>query len=61
MKKGQKLWTEDELILTMNLYCKLPFGKLHQGSLGELILKTGSAHKTGLTSILCTIRLLKMV
>lgn len=31
MKPGQKLWTEEELILTMNLYCKLPFGKLHQG------------------------------
>lgn len=31
MKPGQKRWTEEELILTMNLYCKLPFGKLHQG------------------------------
>jgi len=29
MKKGQKLWTRDELILAINLYCKLPFGRLH--------------------------------
>jgi putative restriction endonuclease len=32
MKEGQKLWTRDELILAMNLYCKLPFGKLHRGN-----------------------------
>lgn len=30
MKEGQKLWTRDELILAINLYCKLPFGRLHQ-------------------------------
>lgn len=29
MKNGQRLWTRDELILTINLYCKLPFGRLH--------------------------------
>ena len=29
MKQGQRLWTRDELILTLNLYLKLPFGKLH--------------------------------
>lgn len=29
MKQGQKLWTRDELILAINLYCKLPFGKMH--------------------------------
>jgi len=29
MKEGQKLWTRDELILAVNLYCKLPFGRLH--------------------------------
>jgi len=45
MKKGQRLWTEEELILTMNLYCKLPFGKLHQNrleviELAELINRT---------------------
>ena len=30
MKEGQKLWTRDELILGVNLYCKLPFGRLHK-------------------------------
>lgn len=29
MKEGQKLWSRDELILAINLYCKLPFGKMH--------------------------------
>jgi putative restriction endonuclease len=29
MKKGQHLWTREELILAINLYCKLPFGRLH--------------------------------
>lgn len=33
MKEGQTLWSEEELILAMNLYCKLPFGKLHQSRL----------------------------
>jgi putative restriction endonuclease len=28
MKEGQKLWTRDELVLAINLYCKLPFGRL---------------------------------
>ena len=30
MKAGQRPWTRDELILAINLYCKLPFGKLDQ-------------------------------
>lgn len=30
MKQGQKLWTRDELILAINLYCNLPFGKMHK-------------------------------
>lgn len=29
MKEGNRLWTRDELILALNLYLKLPFGKLH--------------------------------
>lgn len=37
MKEGQKLWTRDELILAINLYCKLPFGKMH--SRNEEIIK----------------------
>lgn len=44
----QRLWTRDELILAINLYCKLPFGKLHKGNadvikLSELIGRTPSA------------------
>lgn len=30
MKEGQKLWTREELTLAVNLYCKLPFGRLHR-------------------------------
>ena len=29
MKEGQKLWTREELILAINLYCKMSFGKMH--------------------------------
>lgn len=29
MKAGQKLWSRDESILAINLYCKLPFGRMH--------------------------------
>lgn len=48
MKKGQRLWTREELILAINLYCKLPFGKLHRTNpqvihLGELIGRTPSS------------------
>ena len=28
----RKLWTRDDLILALNLYLKLPFGKLHSGT-----------------------------
>lgn len=31
-------WTRDELILAMNLYCQLPFGKLHKGNPGVIEL-----------------------
>ena len=48
MKQGQKLWTRSELILTINLYCKLPFGKLHSRNpeiieLANLIGRTPSS------------------
>jgi len=48
MKEGQKLWTRDELILAINLYCKLPFGKMHSRNkdiieLGGLIDRSSSA------------------
>lgn len=38
MKEGQKLWTKEELILTINLYCKLPFGKMHKSNRDVIIL-----------------------
>ena len=48
MKKGQRLWTRDELILAINLYCKLPFGRLHKAhpqvvTLANLIGRTPSS------------------
>ena len=48
MKIGQKLWTKEELILAINLYCKLPFGKMHKGNkdiiqFAELIGRTPSS------------------
>ncbi len=48
MKKGQKLWTREELILTMNLYWRVEFGKYHKGypeviKLANLIGRTPSA------------------
>jgi putative restriction endonuclease len=48
MKDGQKLWTREELILAVNLYCKLPFGKMHKSNLeiiklAELIGRTPSS------------------
>ncbi len=48
MKEGQKLWTKDELVLAINLYCKLPFGKMHSRNeeiknLAEIIGRTPSS------------------
>ena len=48
MRIGQKLWTRDELILAINLYCKLPFGRLHNRNpevinLANLIGRTPSS------------------
>jgi putative restriction endonuclease len=48
MKAGQKLWSREELILAINLYCKMPFGKIHHGNplivnLAMLIDRTPSA------------------
>ncbi len=48
MKPGQSLWTREELILAINLYCKLPFGKMHKTNaaivaLAELIGRTPSS------------------
>ncbi len=48
MKIGETLWTRDELILAINLYCKIPFGKMHKGNpqvqeLSRIIGRTPSA------------------
>jgi len=48
MKEGQRLWTRDELILAINLYCKLPFGRIHRLNpdvihLAALLSRTPSA------------------
>lgn len=48
MKEGQRLWTREELVLAVNLYCKLPFGKMHKGNseiiqLAELVGRTPSS------------------
>jgi putative restriction endonuclease len=48
MKDGQRLWTREELILAINLYCKIPFGKLHRTNpeilkLSQLIGRTASS------------------
>lgn len=48
MKAGQKLWTREELILAINLYSKLPFGKFHKNNpeviaLANLIGRTPSS------------------
>lgn len=48
MKLGQRLWSRDELILAINLYCRLSFGKLHRNNpevirLATLIGRTPSS------------------
>ena len=45
MKKGQKLWTRAELLLAMNLYCKLPFGKMHSRT-PEVVALAGLLDRT---------------
>lgn len=48
MKEGQVLWTRDELILAINLYYKIPFGRIHSSNpqvknLATLIGRTSSS------------------
>lgn len=48
MKEGQTLWTREQSILAINLYCKLPFGKMHKTNpsikeLAQLINRTPDA------------------
>jgi len=48
MKEGQRLWTRDELIIAINRYYKIPFGRLHSRNpdiihLSKLIDRTPNA------------------
>jgi len=45
MKSGQRLWTRDELLLAINLYCKLTFGQLHSRN-PEIILLSRLLNRT---------------
>ena len=45
MKAGEKLWTRDELMLGINLYCKLPFGQLDRKNT-EVIALAGLLGRT---------------
>ncbi|MDX1968506.1 MAG: HNH endonuclease [Planctomycetaceae bacterium] len=38
-------WTRDELILAMNLYCQLPFGRMHQRT-PEIVALAGAIGRT---------------
>jgi len=38
MKAGQRLWTREELILAINQYCKMPFGKMHASNPDIILL-----------------------
>jgi len=48
MKEGQTLWDREQLVLAINLYAKIPFGKMHSTNpevreLAEIIGRTPSA------------------
>jgi len=38
MKEGQTLWTREQSILAINLYCKIPFGQMHSRNAGVIEL-----------------------
>ncbi len=38
-------WSPDELLACFNLYCRIPFGKLHKGN-AEIIDAAGALHRT---------------
>jgi putative restriction endonuclease len=40
MKEGQRLWTREESILAINLYCKIPFGQMHSRNAEVIELAT---------------------
>lgn len=40
MKQGQTLWTKEQSILAINLYCKIPFGQMHSRNTDVIELAT---------------------
>lgn len=38
MKRKAKNWLRDELIVAFNLYCRIPFGKIHKANPDIIIL-----------------------
>ena len=44
-KASSVAWTREHFLIALNLYCKLPFGKLHKGN--KLIIEV--AQKMGRT------------
>jgi len=38
MKEGQRLWSKEESILAINLYCKIPFGQMHSRNVEVIAL-----------------------
>src|SRR5215218_5380717 len=46
MAKGRD-WTRDELLLAMNLYCKLPFGRLDQRNASIIALAANLGRTPG--------------
>lgn len=50
---AKDLWTKDEMILALNLYLKIPFGKMHAGNMD--VIKT--AHLIGRTPNAVALRL----
>jgi putative restriction endonuclease len=40
MKEGQRLWTKEESVLAINLYCKIPFGQMHSRNAEVMELAT---------------------
>lgn len=51
-----KLWTREQVLIALNLYCQLPFGKLHKGNpliikIAKLIGRTPDALAMKLTNL----------
>lgn len=56
MKKGQRLWSKEEILIAINLYHKLPFGQLH--SRNKVIIEI--SEKIGRTSNSLALKLVNL-